>query len=145
MQMMQQVEVILIVCNYGGESCKNYIGPQFGYFPKAAKTWLIIKPGLEEKALELFAELISQHEGSTVHNITTEGRKYLGPFIGTDQGKQTFINAQMQSWITDIEDLARIAGKEPQLDYAAFVYGTSKRWNYVCRTTPNISHLFGPS
>jgi len=50
----------------------------------------------------------------------------------------------MKSWITDINDLSRIAAKEPQLAYSAYIYGTSKRWNYVCRTTPDISQLLKP-
>ncbi len=120
------------------------MGPRYGYFPKATKTWLIVKPGFEEKASKLFPELKSQEGSESIANITTEGRKYLGSFIGSDQGKRIFIEKQMESWITDIKDLARIAGKEPQLAYAAYVYGTSKRWNYMCRTTPDISQLLKP-
>ena len=44
-------------------------------------------------------------------------------------------------WKEDITDLARIASSEPQLAYAAFVYGSSKRWNFLARTTPGISKL----
>ena len=40
--------------------------------------------------------------------------------------------------------LTEIAAAEPQLAYSAFVYGTSKRWNFVARTTPNISSLLNP-
>ena len=35
--------------------------------------------------------------------------------------------------------MSEIASREPQLAYSAFVYGLSKRWNYVCRTTPGVS------
>ena len=31
-----------------------------------------------------------------------------------------------------------VAKKEPQLAYAGYVYGTSKRWSFVSRTTPNV-------
>ena len=45
-------------------------------------------------------------------------------------------------WKTDIAALSEIAKREPQAAYSAFVYGTSKRWTFVSRTTPNISqHL----
>ena len=47
----------------------------------------------------------------------------------------------MEEWKKDITGLAEIASSEPQLAYAAFVYGTSKRWNFLARTTPEISHL----
>ena len=42
-------------------------------------------------------------------------------------------------WSKDVKALAEIAKFEPQVSYAAFIYGTSKRWNFVSRTTPNIS------
>ncbi len=104
-------------------------GPRYGYYPKPSKTWLIVKPGKEDRAKELFLELCSLVDGETTHNITTTGRKYLGSFIGTEEGKQTYIEKQIEGWTQDIEDLARIAMKEPQLTYAAFVFGVSKRWN----------------
>ncbi len=52
------------------------LGPLYGYFPKASKTWLIVKPEFEEEARKKFAEV----------NVTTEGHKYLGSFIGTAEG-----------------------------------------------------------
>ena len=72
-------------------------------------------------------------------NITTEGHKYLGSFIGTDAGKKKFIAKQIEDWTKDIDALAEIANSEPQLAYSAYIYGTSKRWQFVCRTTPNIT------
>ena len=45
-------------------------GPSFGYFPKASKSWLVVKENKFEEAKQIF-------EGTGI-NITTEGRKYLG-------------------------------------------------------------------
>ena len=53
-------------------------GPLFGYNPKSSKTWVIVKPEHEEKARNLFPDV----------NVTSIGRRYLGSFIGTDQGKK---------------------------------------------------------
>ena len=110
------------------------IGPHYGYFPKASKTWLIVKSDYEEAAKEMFKDV----------NITTVGHKYLGSFIGTEEGVKDFIEDQIVSWSKDIRDLSRIAESEPQLAYAAFVYGTSKKWIYVTRTTPYISEMLKP-
>ena len=118
------------------------MGPKYGYYPKAAKTWLIVKPDFEQEARTLFPDLVSPKDETL--NITTTGKKYLGSFIGTEEGKADFISNQIDSWTVDIEDLSRIAEKEPQLAYAAFVFGTSRRWNYVCRTTPGIDNLLCP-
>ena len=59
-------------------------------------------------------------------------------------GLQTFIESEIDSWKCDIKGLTSIAAKEPQLAYAAFVYGTSKRWNFVARTTPSIAEYLKP-
>ena len=54
------------------------LGPRFGYYPKASKTWLIVKPECEARALELFPDLMSVKDGKDTSNITSIGRKYLG-------------------------------------------------------------------
>ena len=50
-------------------------GPLIGYYPKASKSWLVIKQQQFETAKHVFKD--------TNINITTEGRKYLGGFFGT--------------------------------------------------------------
>ena len=107
-------------------------GPMFGYHPKPTKTWVIVKPGKEEEARALFPGL----------NVTSVGRRYLGSYIGTEEGKDDFINEKVVQWIKEIDEISEIAKREPQLAYSAYIFGICKRWNYVCRTTPNIStHL----
>ena len=104
-------------------------GPLFGYFPEATKTWLVVKPAYEERARELFPDI----------KITTEGRKFLGSFIGMPEGKEKFVKEKIQEWEKDIIALTKIAEYEPQLAYTAYIYGTSRRWQFVCRTTPGIA------
>ena len=105
-----------------------------GYYPKPSKTWVICKPEYEEKAKAIFPDL----------NITSVGQRYLGSFIGTEQGKEEFIDRKVEEWCKDLHQLAEIASREPQIAYSAFVYGLSKRWNYVCRTTPRIAQRLIP-
>ena len=50
-----------------------------------------------------------------------------------------FVEDQISDWTKDIEALAEIAKSDPQIAYSAYVFGTSKRWQFVCRTTPGIS------
>ena len=53
-----------------------------------------------------------------------------------------FIDEQVEEWTKDIEALVEIARSEPQLAYCAYIFGTSKRWQFVCRTTPGVGiHL----
>ena len=106
-------------------------GPMYGYHPKASKTWLIVKPAYLQQAKQLFSDV----------EVTDVGHRYLGSYIGSATGISEFLNEEITSWKCDISGLSDISTKEPQLAYSAFVYGTSKRWNFVARTTPNISEL----
>ena len=110
--------------------CKE--GPCFGYFPKPAKTVLVVKDGLEEEARKMFP-------GVTVSSV---GHRYLGSYIGTDEGKENFIQEKIVEWEEDIKALSIIAATEPQAAYSAFMYGTSKRWLFVARTTPKVAEGF---
>ena len=47
-------------------------------------------------------------------------------------------------WCNEIKLLGKAALQEPQLSYIAFVQGLSKKWNFLMRTTPNISGLLMP-
>ena len=107
------------------------IGPMYGYHPKPSKTWLIVKPDMYDAAKALFPDI----------KVTKKGHRYLGSYIGAEDGLKEFVDNEVEEWNKDITGLAEIASSEPQLAYAAFVYGTSKRWNFLARTTPGISHL----
>ncbi len=107
------------------------LGPLFGYYPKPSKTWLIVKPELYEVAKKMFPGI----------NVTDRGHRYLGSYIGTEDGLAEYVDSEIEEWKKDITGLARIASSEPQLAYAAFVYGTSKRCNFLARTTPGISTI----
>ena len=104
-------------------------GKALGYDVNDSKTWLLVKSEHAERAADLFPTL----------KITTEGRKYLGSFIGNADATRKFIEDQIELWKKDINDLTEIAKFEPQLAYCAYVFGTSQRWKFVCRTTPDIS------
>ena len=71
--------------------------------------------------------------------ITVEGHKYLGSFIGSDEGKCTFVENEVKEWITDIKELARIAKSEPQLAYAAYVLMAHQRGGHFSAEQPQMS------
>ena len=75
--------------------------------------------------------------------ITTQESHYLGSCIGTSEGLESFLQNYIIGWTKDVCALAEIARFEPQAAYAAFLYGTSKRWTFVSRTTSYIVfHIF---
>ena len=112
------------------------LGPGLGYFPNAAKTWLVVKPQHEAEAIKIF-------KGTGVQ-ITTEGQSYLGAAIGSTSFKNEYVSTKVQQWVSELEKLAEIAKMEPQLAYAAYTFGLSKRWMFVMRTMDNISELLQP-
>ena len=63
-----------------------HYGPLVGYYPKPSKSWLITKPNNLATAEQLF--------NSTEINITTDGQKYLGGYIGSDSSKAIYIYAR---------------------------------------------------
>ena len=84
-------------------------GPIFGYFPNSSKTWLIVKEQHLKRAKQLFPDT----------NVTTEGHKYLGSYIGSEDGTRKFVEKQIEDWSKDIDALINIASSEPQLAYSA--------------------------
>ncbi len=75
-------------------------------------------------------------------NVTSEGHRYLGSFIGTPTATSQFVVSKASDWIDDIRGITKAAHTNPQLSYSAYVFGVCKRWNFLLRTTPNIApHL----
>ena len=103
----------------------NFLGPKFGYYPNAAKTWLVVKNNFSASAAAAaFA--------NTGVKITSEGRPYLGVPIGTDDFVESFVSTKVQEWVAQLEKLALIACSQPHAAYAAFTHGLiSKGTRYL--------------
>ena len=76
-----------------------------GFYPNASKTWLIVKPEHKERTRVLFPDI----------NVTSEGRRCLGSFIGNEAATRKYVEDQIEEWKADINDLVNIAETEPQL------------------------------
>ena len=111
-------------------------GPYLGYFPKATKSWLVVKP-------EKLAEATTMFAGTNV-NITTEGRKYLGGFVGTREGEVKYVSALVEEWVEQMGELTRIAKVEPQAAYSSFTAGFRHKTTYFMRTIPNLQEVLKP-
>lgn len=111
-------------------------GPKLGYYPKASKSWLVVKKEKFEEATLVF-------EGTGV-NITTEGRKYLGGFVGTEEGSEKYVKSLMKDWLDELERLSKIAKSEPQAAYSAFTAGFRHKVTYFIRTIPNLEEVLKP-
>ena len=113
-----------------------HYGPMLGYYPKPSKSWLVVKPEKEDEARRIF-------EGTGIQ-ITTEGRKYLGGFVGTREGAINYVNTLQEEWLEQLEELTKIAKSEPQAAYSAFTAGFRHKITYFIRTIPNLAEVLLP-
>ena len=114
----------------------EYFGPLLGYYPKASKSWLVVKEEMLSEAETLF-------DGTGI-NITTEGRKYLGGFVGKRTGEEDYVKDLVEDWVNQIEELSKIAKCEPQAAYSAFTAGFKHKMTYYMRTIPDLNEIMQP-
>ena len=112
------------------------LGPMFGYFVNADKTWLVTKEEHVASAIETFS--------NTGVKVTSEGRPYLGAAIGTQEFVVSHVRGKVEKWTKELDNLATIAITQPHAAHAAFTHGLSNRWSYLARTISDIGPLLQP-
>jgi hypothetical protein len=119
-------------------------GPRYGYYPKASKTFCVLKPGMRAKAERIFAgtgiQLTDEGPGLEHKN----GQRQLGAAIGTKAFIEQYVAKKVTKWSQNIAALADIAKTQPHAAYAAYVYGERHRPSFVQRALPNIGKLLEP-
>ena len=71
-------------------------GPKYGYSVNPSKTWVVVKECHLNSAKELFKD--------TGVQVTTEGKVYLGSFIGPDDRKDLFVQDKVDSWLESLKN-----------------------------------------
>ena len=66
------------------------LGPKYGYFPKASKSYLIVKEDKLGEARNIFND-------SNV-NITIEGKIHLGAVIGSNEYREEYVKDLANDW-----------------------------------------------
>ena len=112
------------------------LGPDYGYYPNASKSWLIVK----EEHLPA-AEITFRESGVA---ITKEGRRYLGGAIGTRMFVETYAREKVSEWTQEVERLSSIATSQPHAAYTVFTHGLVNKWTFLSRTIPDAEELFKP-
>ena len=106
------------------------LGSHYGYYPNAAKTWLIVKPAFFPDAQQVF-------KGTGVQ-VTTEGKRHL---LGSQLFAEQYISEKVESWSCCIVKLSKV---HPHAAYSAFTHGLCNKWIYFLRTIPEISFFLRP-
>ena len=107
------------------------LGPKFGYLPQVLKSWLIIKPEVEEKAKTTF-------QGSGAQ-ITTEGKRHLGASLRSTKYKEEYLSSKVDEWTAQLRILSQIARTQPQAVYSAFITGFRHKTSLYMRTISGAS------
>ena len=95
-------------------------GPDFGYYPKPAKTILKIK----DNGLTLSAQKFFKNQGI---KITDQGELYLGSVIGTKSFEEQYTKNKVEGWVKGLQSLSKYAQDDPQAAYSAFSKGLCSR------------------
>ncbi len=111
-------------------------GPIYGYFPKAAKTVLVIKEEHKAQAEALF--------NTTGIKIELKGARHLGGALGTDAFRESYAKEKISQLTEELTTLCKYAETQPQAAFAAYTHGFQSKWTFLQRVIPNISGLFLP-
>ncbi|BET01737.1 Hypothetical protein NTJ_14553 [Nesidiocoris tenuis] len=110
-------------------------GPKWGYKIEASKSHLIIKPGLEQKAAQLFAGLNLKIEYS---------HRFLGGVIGTEELRKSFLTRKVEGWVDSVKKMASATKKSPQAGYIAFTKSLQQEWAFTQRVTKSKEEEWKP-
>ena len=94
-------------------------GPDYGYYPNASKTWLIVK---EDKVREATA-----HFQGTGVSVNVEGKRHLRAAIGTPSFVESYVQKKIDAWTQELDHLSSIASTQPYAAYTAFAHGLATR------------------
>ena len=112
-------------------------GPEYGYFPNASKTAVLMEENRYEDAVTAF-------EGTGI-TITDDGKRYLGGTLGSEVVfLENFVEIKVSEWTRKIERLSTCAKYQPHAAFSAFTHGVSHRWSYLTRVLPISDHLLQP-
>ena len=82
------------------------VGPKFGYYPNAAKTFLVAKPEREDEACTVFS--------GTGVTLNASGKCYLSGALGQASFEENFMKEMMADSVKRSKKLADIAKIPPQ-------------------------------
>jgi hypothetical protein len=108
-------------------------GPSFGYFPEAAKSYLIVRPRYMQLAKRIFA-------GVSVQIV--QGQRFLGSFVGSEPLKAQYVLEKTRKWVATIKRLAEMSDSQPQAAFTAFQKSLSAEWTYLQRILPDTEEHF---
>ena len=115
--------------------CISSVGPRYGYFPNAQKSILLVKPELEQTAKEVF-------HGTGIA-IRSDGVRYLGGYIGSNEFVAGRVSSQINTWLTLMNRLTVLAKTQPQAAYHVVSTAVQAKWRFLQRVCEVPADAFG--
>ena len=119
-------------------------GLDFGYYPKPAKTILMIK----DSSIMQYRQKFFKNQGI---KITDHSERFLGSVVGTKSFKEQYTRNKVEGWVKHVEGwvkqlelLSKYTQDDPQAAYSAFTKGLCSRCTHFQTTVPDMSELFEP-
>lgn len=94
-------------------------GPARGYFPEPSKSILVCSDADRPAA----ATRLSRHQFKF-----TDGHRYVGGFLGSDEARDKWLEPQVQKWAEGVRQLAMVAKRFPQTAYAGLTKSLQAEW-----------------
>ena len=73
------------------------LGPKFGYYSEALRSWLTVKEKVTQRAFTIFK--------NTAIKIITEGQRHLGAVVGSSKYKREYVQNKIDELINEIKVL----------------------------------------
>ena len=110
-------------------------GPSFGYFPEPAKCVVVVDPRFKDTAVAMFSDI-----GVKV----VSGNRFLGGYVGDENGYIEFIEKKVKLWVSCVNSLATAARSQPQAAFASLLKSLQCEWLFLMRVCPDCSSMFEP-
>ncbi|CAB0015791.1 unnamed protein product [Nesidiocoris tenuis] len=110
-------------------------GPRWGYYAEPEKSYLVVKPGFETEANQIFRDL----------NVKiVNSKRFLGGFIGPIPQKEEYVRSKVRKWIEDTKKFALAAQKSPQAAHTAFTKSLQFEWAFLQRVVEGCQEEYAP-
>lgn len=119
-------------------------GPAYGYFPKASKTFIVVKPEQHAEAERIFEGTGVQLTEAGPDLLHKAGQRHLGAAVGSAEFTEAYLRKKVATWTAEVDRLADVAATHPHAAYAAFVFGLRHRWTFLQRTMPTVTNHMQP-
>jgi hypothetical protein len=84
-------------------------GPARGYFPSPEKSVVLVRPADQLAAHSHLEDFQFRYQA---------GARYLGSFLGAESERDAWLAAKIDTWISAVQTLVKIAKRYPQMAYA---------------------------